>query len=160
MNVTDHGVVKLLSRCRALRYISLAKCPITNTALEQIANNPATNGDTYLRHLNLNECEYITDTAIMKISASCPRLRSLDIGKCIRLTDASLYGLSRCVLLRRLNLKSCNKITDAGVRKLATTCGSLRNLDVRGCSLSPETFEYVRIHCPVCLIDQSNITQF
>ena len=160
VNVTDHGVVKLLSRCRALRYISLAKCPITNTALEQIANNPATNGDTYLRHLNLNECEYITDTAIMKISASCPRLRSLDIGKCIRLTDASLYGLSRCVLLRRLNLKSCNKITDAGVRKLATTCGSLRNLDVRGCSLSPETFEYVRIHCPVCLIDQSNITQF
>ena len=158
VNVTDQGVVKLLNRCRMLRYVSLAKCPITNVSLEQIANITAE--DNLLRHLNLNECEYITDTSIMKLSASCPRLRSLDIGKCIRLTDASLYGLSRCVMLRRLNLKSCNKVTDAGIRKLATTCGSLQNLDVRGCSLSPETFEYVRIRCPTCVIDQSNITQF
>ena len=157
VNVTDNGVVKLLSRCRMLRYISLSKCPITNTSLEQISavqNN-------FLRHLNLNECEYITDSAIMKISASCPRLRSIDIGKCVRLTDASLYGLSRCLFLRRVNLKSCVKITDAGIRKLATTCAeNLRNLDVRGCSFSPETFEYVRFRCPQCQLQHSNITQF
>ncbi|XP_066919749.1 uncharacterized protein [Clytia hemisphaerica] len=153
VNITDHGVLKLLDSCHNLRYVSLAKCPITNMVLEQIASSP----NNLLRHLNLYDCEYITDIAIMKLSASCPRLRSLDIGKCRKLTDASLYGLSRCTLLRRLNLKGCCKVTDAGLRKLATICKNLRHLDVRDCLFSPETYEYVRLRCPLCDIQRSYI---
>jgi len=157
VNVTDHGIVKLLQSCQNVRYLSLAKCPISNSVLEQLASVP----NNSLRHVNFYDCDSITDSGIMKLSASCPRLRSLDIGRCAKLTDASLYGLSRCTFLRRLNLRGCERVTDAGIRKLATTCTNLRNLDVRECVFSSETFLYVKRHCTMCDIKhQKNIYYF
>ena len=147
VNITDGGVENLIENCNNIQYLSIAKCPISNSALTSIATFAA-----QIRHLNLYECDYITDTGIMKIASSCPRMRSIDLSNCLSITDASLYVLSRCSKMRRVNLKACRKVTDAGVRKLATHCTNLRHLDLRQCTISTETFLYVKRHCALCEI--------
>ena len=65
----------------------------------------------------------------MDVINRCPKLRSIDLEGCNKVTDAGISALGAgCGQLQSINLGSCNAVTDAGVSVLGAGCGQLRSI--------------------------------
>ena len=77
----------------------------------------------------------ITDVALRYITQHLPRLTTLDLSSCTRLTDAGIAQLTTppagsVDLLQSLNLSNCSRITDTSLEHLSR-CVALSRLDMR-----------------------------
>ncbi|KVH94701.1 Leucine-rich repeat, cysteine-containing subtype [Cynara cardunculus var. scolymus] len=110
-----------------------------------------------LEHLNLNGCQKVSDMGIEAITATSPSLKifsiywngisdkslqmiaenyqhleSLDITRCIKITDGGLQHIMvKCSGLKSLNLYALSSFTDGAYKKLSLL-GHLRFLDLCG----------------------------
>ncbi|KAI3778726.1 hypothetical protein L2E82_08109 [Cichorium intybus] len=111
----------------------------------------------HLEHLNLNVCQKISDKGNEAITAACSSLKifsiywngvsdkslqmvadnyryldSLDITRCIKITDMGLQQImTKCSGLKSLNLYELSSFTDEAYKKLSLL-GNLRFLDLCG----------------------------
>ena len=111
---------------------------------------------TQLSSLNLSDCQYITNAAVLalavvhtyrnygysytyrpvnSVASGCP-LTSLNLYGCGKITNAAVFAVvSSCKQLTTLNL-SCCKITDAAVVALASACKQLTTLNLTCCNIT------------------------
>ena len=122
-----------------LTAIDLADCLVTDTGLATLGTHfPG------LQALDLAENSSVTDNALAKLMAACPKLppselksnrkgdkycralrlshshlSSIDLSECALLTDIGLSALSTsCPNLVAVNVLSCRQVTDAGLARL------------------------------------------
>jgi hypothetical protein len=70
-----------------------------------------------LEHLNLNNCEQVTNKGIKKLSEGCHQLKSIQLQKC-NISLISIQHLSKgCRLLENLDISNGGKITIDQIRK-------------------------------------------
>jgi hypothetical protein len=114
-------------RLANLRAFGSASC--SDSSLGDIAQLPC------LEHLRLHNNSCLTDEGVTKLQDSTS-LRTLDLGGCKRIGDASMKALSRLTGLRSLSVSECS-ITDAGLRTLASL-SELEELDLSNTRLTAE----------------------
>mmetsp|Transcript_24934 Transcript_24934/g.34646 ORF Transcript_24934/g.34646 Transcript_24934/m.34646 type:complete len:518 (-) Transcript_24934:7-1560(-) len=87
-----------------------------------------------LQTLDLSKCERISDNGFLYIAGSCHQLRLLDLTDCTGITDRSLNQLAfGCPELDTIILKGCYNVTDLGLRALSTGCRKLETVILRRC---------------------------
>eukprot|EP01087_Luapelamoeba_hula_P019133 TRINITY_DN6297_c0_g1_i3.p1 TRINITY_DN6297_c0_g1~~TRINITY_DN6297_c0_g1_i3.p1 ORF type:complete len:863 (+),score=103.72 TRINITY_DN6297_c0_g1_i3:290-2878(+) len=115
-SVSDQAIRHILLSCNLLQELSLCNCVVLTENCfpdETNAYFPA------LRFLNLSECVQLNDSAIKRITESCPNLKRLDLSNLNNLSEKSLDAIAMgCVQLEDLHLISCSWFTDEAIKKL------------------------------------------
>lgn len=97
-----------------------------------------------ITHLNVEECEGLTKRAFFEMVRSWPQLISLNLSRCA-VTDGLMLEIgSYCKALRSINVSRCLDITDKGLLQFAQTATRLQAIDLSGCRLSKEGVEQLR----------------
>jgi len=97
-----------------------------------------------VKHLILQECTGLTDHAFHDLGKHLPTITDLDISRC-NLTDAALVDLSfRCKHLVTLDLTRCLNLTEKGVAECVQNQPNLRTLIVTKCRLAPDFVQELR----------------
>ncbi len=119
--IAGYNFTKLnLSQCQAL----------TNAWLKTIINKEP----SYLRSLNVNGCEQLTDQAVRYIAYYCPNLERLNLSnltKVERITEINNWGLITplsFLKLRRLSLNNCMDLMELNIQ-----APQLEILQLAGC---------------------------
>jgi len=147
--VESPAISALLTGCLHLRELRLMRCPrITDSAFTSISHDH----DPFnsLRILDLTDCSEITDRAVERIVATCPRLRNLLLAKCIHLSDRAVYAITRLGKnLHYLHLGHCTRLTDESIKALAKSCTRIRYIDLACCSnLTDNSVTQLATHLP------------
>ncbi|KAJ8336702.1 hypothetical protein SKAU_G00379220 [Synaphobranchus kaupii] len=154
IRLTDEGLRYLVIYCPSVRELSVSDCRfVSDFGLREIAKL-----EGRLRYLSVAHCGRITDTrGLEHLAKNCPKLKSLDIGKCPLVSDAGLELLAlNCFNLKRLSLKSCESITGRGLQVVAANCFDLQLLNVQDCDVPQEALRFVKRHCKRCVIEHTN----
>jgi hypothetical protein len=89
---------------------------------------------TILRSVDLGSCPQITDASMIALSQGRPHLHTIDLSRCDKLSDASMIALSQgCPHLHTIDLYRCDQITDAGMIALSQGCPHLHTIDLYRC---------------------------
>ncbi|KAG5841797.1 hypothetical protein ANANG_G00170750 [Anguilla anguilla] len=152
VRLTDEGLRYLVIYCPSVRELSVSDCRfVSDFGLREIAKL-----EGRLRYLSVAHCGRITD-GLEHLAKNCPKLKSLDIGKCPLVSDAGLELLAlNCFNLKRLSLKSCESVTGRGLQVVAANCFDLQLLNVQDCDVPQEALRFVKRHCRRCVIEHSN----
>jgi Leucine Rich repeat len=131
--LSDTCVQMLSQRCGGLSSVDLSECGrITDAAVFSLAS-----GCPGLTYLNLCDCHQVSDAGIIEISKRCPDLLHLDISNGYhntKFTDLSLSSLGeRCRKLKSINIGYCVEISDHGFSELAN-CTQIDTLEMGGCT--------------------------
>jgi Leucine Rich repeat len=106
-NMTCVGVSAIAERCSALVKIFILE-----------------GGESPYTAVALND-------SIRAIVRGCPKLQTIGIYLCGRLTDESVAFLAeRCKELRSVCLRSCDLVSDEAIKAIANSCPDLEKLDV------------------------------
>lgn len=128
----DLCIARLLSLSTALNKISLTNCTHLTSIGISSAFLPICGN---LLTLCLQGMRELSDETIVKLSAQCPVLHSVDFSYCALLTDTSIIALSRsCKSLQRAYLHHNNNYTDAAMHAIADHCDKLIALHVAHCA--------------------------
>lgn len=123
----------LEKRGRWLRELRLhtSPSPLIPEALLALPDAPS------LRFVGLSSVPTLEDVHVIHLCARAPRICSLELGKCARLTDQVVtQGISRLGRgLQILYLGHCSSLTDGAVVHLVRACPRLRYVDFGGCAL-------------------------
>ena len=150
--VRDFSLKEISRYCPSLRYLSLMRCAVTDAGIKMIAK-----GCSNLRYLNVRGCSGVTDAGVVFVAQNCLKLRSLDVGKC-EITNNTLSALGiHCPQLKRLSIKGCRNLTDVGIRAVVAQCCLLHYLNVEDCSITLDTYEFIREHCQSCAIEHTTL---
>ncbi|XP_028396364.1 F-box/LRR-repeat protein 7-like [Dendronephthya gigantea] len=150
--VRDFSLKEISRYCPSLRYLSLMRCAVTDAGIKMIAK-----GCSNLRYLNVRSCTGVTDAGVVYVAQNCLKLRSLDVGKC-EITNNTLSALGiHCPQLKRLSIKGCRNLTDVGIRAVVAQCCLLHYLNVEDCSITLDTYEFIREHCQSCVIEHTTL---
>ena len=150
--VRDFSLKEISRNCPSLRYLSLMRCAVTDAGIKMIAK-----GCSNLRYLNVRACAGVTDAGVVYVAQNCLKLRSLDVGKCM-ITNNTLSALGiHCPQLKRLSIKGCRNLTDVGIRAVVAQCCLLHYLNVEDCSITLDTYEFIREHCQSCVIEHTTL---
>lgn len=88
-----------------------------------------------LRSLNVGKCYKLTSADVGAILKSCPQLQALHFEGC-RIADAALRAIIAAnPPLRALNLRDCKMVTDSGMKDLFAHFAQLQYLNVSGCKI-------------------------
>lgn len=130
--VSSPGVAQLILRCKYLRELQLQQCiDLDSSTFTDIPQNAFAE---QLRALDLQGCEQINDSAVVRIINTAPRLRNLSLAKCRSITDKSVYAICRLGKnLHHLHLGHCAQISDMAVMQLIRSCNRIRYIDLANC---------------------------
>ena len=131
-SLSGGSVSNLLCRCRKLSKLSLRSCDTLTDCIIPFGSNDGTidNNNFGLRALELQNCGYINDLAILNIVSRCPGLKDLNLYGCFGLTDGCIaHGNDghEFAQLQLLNLGNC-RIGASGVGQIAAAASKLRVL--------------------------------
>lgn len=115
----------------------------------------------HLKHLNLSNCQYLTNYTMVQVAQKCPNLHTLiisncsfspaalealteseslvrhlkvlDVSKCYLMDNAAILPLSKLVNLQRLSLRSLEWINSLAIPCIIENYTSLHELDIRNC---------------------------
>ncbi|KAL6077083.1 hypothetical protein QOT17_002390 [Balamuthia mandrillaris] len=148
--ITDEGVIHLARCCPRLRKVDFSKCRnLGDAAIIEIARCSKQN----LKKVGLYNCINITDEAVAALAQHCPRLRSLDLASCEKITDKTLLYLSSypnnnsdgnyqlqdnkasgTAALRLLSLEECQQLSESALMSFFEKgCPALRTLKLAYC---------------------------
>ncbi|CAI5470274.1 unnamed protein product [Closterium sp. Yama58-4] len=88
LKVTDSGVKQVVLRCSSLQSLNLSGCKVTHTRDRWASAAHLSAFD------NLSGCKNITDTSLRFIANSLPRLKSLNLTRCVQSRVESTIGKS------------------------------------------------------------------
>lgn len=123
LNITDAilgsgGAQEVQLRHEGLRSLQIIKCRVLRIAIRC----------PQLEELSLKR----TGTASAMLH--CPRLTSLDVSSCHKLSDAGVRTAAiACPLLSSLNMSNCAYVTDDTLREISLACTHLQTLDASYC---------------------------
>lgn len=138
--LTDAGLARLSAGCPRMRSVDLSYCNALTVAGVQraldawpslrvlILRGFAALASTGLEHarlevLNASWSKNLDDGALLHTAHACPRLTSLDIAWCTRVSDVAIHRLAQkpthASALRVLNLRGCSKISDLLLKLLS-----------------------------------------
>ena len=87
-----------------------------------------------LRTLGLGGCENITDASLSEVGRGCSNLQKLNLTQCRNITDASVSKVARgCSNLQKLSLVGCENITDVSLSEVGRGCLNLQTLILTRC---------------------------
>ena len=125
--VGDDAVVALAQRCPRLRSLSLYwNVRVTDAAVRALVAQ-----GLELDTLNLSGCKGLFQPPL---SALSPSLTSLDLTRCLGLTDATLQSLGGCAKLRSLRLYSNSQHGGPALAKALAPLHLLEEVDLCGLS--------------------------
>ncbi|CAG8641395.1 11944_t:CDS:2 [Acaulospora morrowiae] len=92
-------------------------------------------GEHYLRHLELDSANALSDDSFLPIAKYCQQLESIELKDCTNLTDVSVSALARCrnTSLKRFTILNCDQLTDLGISELSEHCPNLTRVTILGC---------------------------
>ena len=130
LKVNDDGLMVLAVRCTALRNLFLARCDITDVALQALGEYSSD-----LREIHLAGCGRVTDMGVGCLASGCRLLESLSVDTCAGISDEAAKALAAsCAGLKVFQANGCSGLGDDGLVALAKSCKRLERLDVRGCA--------------------------
>lgn len=131
--LTDASLQYIAQRLPNLKELHISFCKqFTNAGLNQIAN---------LRKLETLDVSNtnINDANLNQITLNAgATLRSINLHRCVNLTDAGLSHLARCAELRDLNISECPGLTEAGLQPLRGVCQKLTTLNISNTNVNPD----------------------
>jgi hypothetical protein len=86
-----------------------------------------------------NRCPQLEELSLKRTGTAsamlhCPRLTSLDVSSCHKLSDAGVRTAAiACPLLSSLNMSNCAYVTDDTLREISLACTHLQTLDASYC---------------------------
>jgi len=88
-----------------------------------------------MSELNLSDCSFLTDAAILNISVTCSNLQIIALSFCCGLSAAAISSLAEnCQELKSLDVSFCGSAaTDESIEVISTKLNQLERLSVRGC---------------------------
>lgn len=115
-NMEDGALINLLKVCPSLKSLDIGSTGFANVSdlvLLELASNP----NSKLESLGVMCCRSITDDGVAAVAKNCGKtLRHFTLHCCFELTDRSLTSLARhCKVLESLNVHRCLKVTDDGI---------------------------------------------
>ncbi|XP_026582484.1 dynein regulatory complex subunit 6 [Pseudonaja textilis] len=174
--ITDVAV-KLIAPLDNIVILNLSGCPrISDSGIKSFVDGPSA---SKLKELNLANCSYVSDIALVKISERCPNLIYLNLQNCKLVTDTGVQAMTAMASLAYLNisrtgisdqgleslgrhfkikeiiLSECRLISDTGMKALCTELKKLDYLDLSFCRhISNSTLKYLSLNCRklTCLI--------
>lgn len=135
-NITNTGLLLIAWGLRKLKRLDLRSCwHVSDVGIGHLAglNRDAASGNLALEHLSLQDCQRLSDEALMYVSFGLTTLKSINLSFCICITDSGVKYLARMPSLRELNLRSCDNISDIGIAYLAEGSSRITSLDVSFC---------------------------
>jgi hypothetical protein len=133
-------VQDIVVRATHLQCLNLGFCSYISPAFLLTLLNKIRERDK-LNTLNLFYCIHITDQCIDEIVNKFRNLQCINIGRCPRLTPASIGHLKRLSDLKTLVLRSNVSLFTSGTVTALTSYPALKHLDVTHCALSKEAIE-------------------
>ncbi|KAI9594767.1 hypothetical protein BDF19DRAFT_414174 [Syncephalis fuscata] len=102
-----------------------------------------------LDHLDIADCNTVTNTGIEALALGCRQLTKLSMSKCIRIGDAGVSAIgTSCPLLTHLDLSNCGEITSQALVVLSRGCPELTQLDLEECTqISDEGLHAIAVGC-------------
>ena len=131
--LSNNAMLAMSRMCPSLLRLNLQRCTGIGDAgfqhLESSANF------AQLLELNLSDCSFLTDAAILALCKACPALLNLNLSFCCGLSETSLELMARSLKrLMSLDLSYCgNAVSDTSVHWIATSLVLLQRLSLRGC---------------------------
>lgn len=130
--VSDVGLSAIAHGCPTLRVLSLWDVPsIGDDGLFEIARECHS-----LKKLDLCQCPSISDKGVVAIAQSSPDLTSLDLESC-NIGDASLQAIAKyCPKLQSVTIKDCPRVTDQGIASLLSACKQLAKVRLQALNIT------------------------
>lgn len=135
-NITNAGLLLIAWGLKKLKRLDLRSCwHVSDLGIAHLAglNREAAGGNLALEHLSLQDCQRLSDEALMYVSFGLTTLKSINLSFCVCITDSGVKHLARMPSLRELNLRSCDNISDIGIAYLAEGSSRVASLDVSFC---------------------------
>jgi len=124
-NITNASLTAVLSHCPCLTHLGINDCfRVRTKAFTSIISS------LNLESIQLDNCDKITDQAVVAIIEKCPALRCLSVGFCLGVSNVSLIALSaRSIYIVKLNLEACYNVSDEGLEALVSIGGGSSPLE-------------------------------
>lgn len=130
--LTESFFTALASGCFALQQLSISNAILGVGGFKEVL----------VCHANLQQL-HVIKCRVMRMAIMCPLLDTLSLRQTIIVSV-----LLQCPRLLSLDVSTCTKLSDAGVRMAATACPALVKLDISQCSyVSDETLREISIAC-------------
>lgn len=132
--ITDLGIVSIISKSGPnVKSLKISGRKITDLCLNQVAGSCH-----HLEHLELHDCEYVSDESVKNITQSCTQLSSLKLPNCKNLTPAAFLNnnsthQSSLQNLICLDLSDCTNVTDIALDYILKSCPSLQIINLSSC---------------------------
>jgi F-box/leucine-rich repeat protein 2/20 len=127
--LTDDSIIDVIRTTPKLSHLELEDLEnLTNSTLVELAKSPCAQN---LEHLNISYCESLSDTGMLQVMKSCPKIRSVEMDN-TRVSDLTLMEASYRIRRRgysddlpevglRLMIFDCANITWAGVKEVLSS---------------------------------------
>nr|SVE74716.1 EOG090X05GA [Daphnia carinata] len=134
-NVTNAGLLLIAWGLKSLKSLNLRSCwHVSDLGIASLAGlGSDAEGNLALEHLGLQDCQKLTDDALMHVSTGLKQLKSINLSFCLSISDSGLKYLAKMPSLCELNLRSCDNISDVGMAYLAEGGSRITSLDVSFC---------------------------
>lgn len=102
----------------------------------------------HLVELGVEECKRISEKGFFEISRNLPELAFLNVARTY-ISDAAIIDVaSRCRMLRSLDVTRCVSITEKGIIQTVRQATKLRELVITGCNISDAAISRIREQYP------------
>lgn len=133
--ITNHGIQRLLEKCRNLHVLKLIRCVDLNDT--GIAGMRTDMPNINLHSLYLDGCSRLTDGAVTQIAQCCPNLKHLHLNQCIKVTSSGAKVLAQhCSQLTELQFDHSEGVGDEGVIYIVNGCPNMRCLHLVSCCIT------------------------
>ncbi|KAJ3097128.1 Transcription factor COE1 [Phlyctochytrium planicorne] len=135
----DHALETLASSCPQLQSLVIARCPVGDAGILQLAKHSRKLHTLYMGFLISGRGCPAGDKGISAVLGSCRELKLLDVSRCEGLTDEAFGDAALCggggeeFSLQVLIARACFQITARGLQGFVRLCPRLQTLDVMGC---------------------------
>lgn len=149
----DTSVASVLEHCPGLESLSVRRCSRlrgSDAAWHWLDNDPS------LTALNLSYCHALRDNLVGLVARCCPRLRSLELAGCKRVTNSairSLAGEGAVESLTALDLGHLKSVTAVAIRDLLERKPKLLTLNLGGAKFATDAvINGLAVGAPHCRI--------
>lgn len=141
-NLLDEMFFSTISNSASLRTLSITDASLGSGGAQEVQ----------LRHEGLRSLQIIK-CRVLRLAIRCPQLEELSLNR-----TGTASAVLHCPRLTSLNVSSCHKLSDAGVRAAAIACPLLTSLNISSCAyVTDDTLREVSLACPnLEILDASN----
>ena len=115
---------------RDLTSLQLSPYSCSSTYLPSVFTPESARKFTSLAHLDLHDCSVVTDSVLVAIGNSCPKISVLNVSNCRKIKEAA----SNLRMLTSLDIHDCKQLNDVGLTNIIHGSTLLADLNLSGCS--------------------------